>query len=154
MIDDLDKKILSQIQGDIPVSPWPFAVMAERIGISEDRFIGRVKSLIEDGTIRRFGATLYHKEAGIRSNAMAAWFVPEGRIDETGRALAGFKEVTHCYQREPQKGWKYNLYTMIHGESDADCRAIAERMSRQVGIQDYVLLFSEKEFKKTSMEYF
>ena len=85
---------------------------------------------------------------------MAAWFVPEGRIDETGRALAGFKEVTHCYQREPQKGWKYNLYTMIHGESDADCRAIAEHMSRQVGIQDYILLFSEKEFKKTSMEYF
>jgi hypothetical protein len=43
---------------------------------------------------------------------------------------------------------------MIHGKSDADCRAIAERMSKKVGIQDYILLFSEKEFKKTSMEYF
>lgn len=154
MVDNLDKKIIAQIQGDIPVDPRPFAVMADRIGISEDQFISRLKNLIEDGTIRRFGATLYHKEAGIRANAMAAWFVPEDRIEETGRALAQFKEVTHCYQRPPQKDWRYNLYTMIHGKSDEDCRAIAKRMSGQVGIKDYTLLFSKKEFKKTSMEYF
>jgi siroheme decarboxylase len=154
MIDDLDKKIIGLIQGDIPIDPRPFAVMADEIGISEDQFIGRLKSLVEDGTIRRFGATLYHRSAGIRSNAMVAWFVPEDRIEETGRALANFKEVTHCYQRTPQKDWKYNLYTMIHGQNDSDCRAIAERMSKSVGISEYILLFSEKEFKKTSMEYF
>jgi len=154
MIDDLDKKIISQIQGDIPLDPRPFAEMAERIGITEEQFIERVRSLVEDGTIRRFGAILYHKEAGFRSNAMGAWLVPEDRIEEVGKTFAQFKEVTHCYQRLPQKDWKYNLYTMIHGKSDADCRAIAERMSKQVGIQDYILLFSEKEFKKTGMEYF
>lgn len=154
MIDDLDKKIISLIQGDIPVDPRPFAMMADKIGISEDEFIGRVKSLLQDGTIRRFGATLYHKSAGIKANAMAAWFVPEERIEDTGKALAKFKEVTHCYQRTPQRDWKYNLFTMIHGKNDADCRAIAEKMSQQVGIRDYILLFSKKEFKKTSMEYF
>jgi len=154
MLDDLDKKIIGLIQGDIPLDPRPYAVMAGGIGITEDQFIGRVNALIENGTIRRFGATLYHKEAGIRSNAMAAWLVPEDRIEETGKALAKFKEVTHCYQRAPQKGWKYNLYTMIHGQNDADCREIAERMSKTVGITEYTLLFSEKEFKKTSMEYF
>jgi DNA-binding Lrp family transcriptional regulator len=68
--------------------------------------------------------------------------------------MAGFREVTHCYQRTPQKDWKYNLYTMIHGESDEDCRNIARRMSQSVNIDKYLLLFSEKEFKKTSMEYF
>jgi len=154
MIDDLDKKILGLIQGDLPIDPRPFAVLAEKIGITEDQFIDRVKSLLSDGTIRRFGAMLYHKEAGIHSNAMAAWFVPDDKIEETGNAFAKFKEVTHCYQRRPQKDWKYNLYTMIHGQSDADCRAIAERMSQQAGIKDYILLFSKKEFKKTSMEYF
>jgi siroheme decarboxylase len=154
MIDELDKKIISLIQGDLPLDPRPYAVLADRIGITEDQFIGRIKALIEDGTIRRFGATLYHKKAGVNSNAMAAWCVPEERIGETGKALAKFKEVTHCYQRPPQKDWKYNLYTMIHGQSDADCRAIAERMSQTTGVNDYILLFSEKEFKKTSMEYF
>ena len=154
MIDDLDKKIISLIQGDLPLDPRPFAVLADKIGITEDEFISRIRSLVETGVIRRFGATLYHKEAGIKSNAMVAWCVPDDKIEETGKTLAGFKEVTHCYQRVPQKDWKYNLYTMIHGQSDADCRDIANRMSQQVGIEDYILLFSEKEFKKTSMEYF
>jgi DNA-binding Lrp family transcriptional regulator len=154
MIDDLDKKIIGLIQGDIPLDPRPFAVMADRIGITEDQIISRIKTLVQAGVIRRFGATLYHKEAGIKANAMAAWLVPEDLIEETGKALAKFKEVTHCYKRKPQKDWNYNLYTMIHGHSDADCRAIAERMSRAIGIDEYTLLFSEKEFKKTSMEYF
>jgi siroheme decarboxylase len=154
LIDETDKKIIALIQGDIPLSPRPFAVMADRIGITEDLFIDRVKALVGDGIIRRFGAILYHKEAGIRSNAMVAWLVPDNRIEETGKTLATFKEVTHCYHRSPQKEWKYNLYTMIHGKNDADCRAIAERMSQTVGIAEYALLFSEREFKKTSMEYF
>lgn len=154
MIDDLDKKIISLIQGDLPLDPKPFAVMADKIGITEDQFISRIKTLIESGVIRRFGATLYHKEAGIKSNAMVAWFVPDDKIEDTGKALAGFKEVTHCYQRMPQKDWRFNLYTMIHGKSDQDCRNIASRMSQEVGIEDYAILLSEKEFKKTSMEYF
>jgi siroheme decarboxylase len=154
MIDDTDKRIISLIQGDLPLDPRPFAALAEKTGISEDEFIARLKAMVEEGVIRRFGATLYHKEAGIRANAMGAWLVPEDRIEETGKALAGFKEVTHCYQRPPRKDWRYNLYTMIHGKSEADCRAIAERMSKAAGITEYKLLFSKKEFKKTSMEYF
>jgi len=154
MIDDTDKKIISLIQGDLPLNPRPYTLLAEKIGISEEEFIGRVKVMVEDGTIRRFGAILYHKEAGIMANAMGAWLVPEDRIEEAGKTLAGFKEVTHCYQRNPQKDWRYNLYTMIHGKSEEDCRKIAERMSITVGITEYKLLFSKKEFKKTSMEYF
>lgn len=154
MIDDLDKKIIALIQGDLPVDPRPFAVLAEKLGIAEDDLLAKVKSLKERGIIRRFGATLRHQEAGFSSNAMVAWIVPENRVDEIGRAVAGFREVTHCYQRKPQKGWAYNLYTMIHGESREQCHQIAQRMSRETGIDRYILLFSEKEFKKTSMEYF
>ncbi|MBN1625536.1 MAG: Lrp/AsnC family transcriptional regulator, partial [Deltaproteobacteria bacterium] len=110
--------------------------------------------LIEEGVIRRFGATLYHQEAGFRSNAMVAWVVPEEKIEETGRVMAEFREVTHCYERRPQKDWKYNLYTMIHGDSRDECFEIALRISKNTGIHEFNLLFSEKEFKKSSMEYF
>jgi len=43
---------------------------------------------------------------------------------------------------------------MIHGDNRKGCREMAKKMSRKAVIQDYVLLFSEKEFKKTSMKYF
>lgn len=154
MIDDQDKKVIRLIQGDLPLHPEPFAVMAEAIGITEEEFIERVKGLKKRGIIRRFGATLRHQAAGFSSNAMVAWLTPDDRIEEIGGILAQFREVTHCYQRAPQEDWPYNLYTMIHGGNPDQCRRIAERLSRSAGIDEYALLFSIKEFKKTSMEYF
>ena len=154
MIDKTDKKIINLLQKDLPLDPRPFKLMADIIGIDEDQFLDRVNSMIASGVIRRFGATLYHQEAGFSSNAMVAWVVPECRIEETGNALAEFKEVTHCYQRTARKDWRYNLYTMIHGDNRNECYEIALRMSQSIGIDEYILLFSEKEFKKTSMEYF
>ena len=154
MIDDLDKKIINLLQKDIPIDPRPYKVMADQIGIHEDEFIKRVETMIDSGVIRRFGATLNHPEAGFSANAMVSWVIPEDRIDEIGRIMAGFREVTHCYQRRPAENWNYNLYTMIHGDTRQECYDIAKKMSGKTGMDNYSLLFSEKEFKKTSMEYF
>ena len=154
MIDDIDKKIIQLSQGDLPLDLKPFSLMARKIGITEEELLSRIRSLKARGVIRRFGATLKHQEAGFGANAMVAWKVPEDRVDEIGNALAGFREVTHCYQRRVEKDWLYNLYSMIHGDTKEECYQIAKRMSETTGVKDYVLLFSEKEFKKTSMKYF
>ena len=154
LIDDVDKKVIQLIQGDLPLDLRPFALLAQKAEISEEEFVHRVKSLKRRGILRRFGATLRHQEAGFPSNAMVAWRVPEERIQEIGKTLARFRAVTHCYQRRTCKGWPYNLYTMIHGDNRQECQEIAKKMSEKTGISDYVLLFSEKEFKKTSMRYF
>ena len=154
MTDELGKRVIQLIQGDLPVDPRPFAILAGKLGITEEAFIEKVRSLKREGIIRRFGATLRHQEAGFSANAMVAWIVPEERIEEVGRAMAGVREVTHCYERRTHKDWKYNLYTMVHGDNEEMCRRIAERMSAETGIDEYTLLFSEKEFKKTSMKYF
>ena len=153
-LDEKDKLIIRSIQGDLPLNPRPFLIISKKIGIGEEELIKRIKRLKEKGIIRRFGATLRHQEAGYPQNAMVAWNVPKDRIDYVGERMAQFKEVTHCYQRVRTKDWPYNLYTMIHGNSRKECRAIARRLSDATGIKDYLLLFSEKEFKKTSMEYF
>ncbi len=154
MIEETDKKVISLIQKDLPVHPKPFALMAEKIGISEEEFINRVKHLKEQGVIRRFGATLRHQQAGFKANAMIAWKSPKESISRMGKTLAEFREVTHCYHRSPRRDWPYNLYTMVHGSSRDECREIAERLSFATGLTDYAVLFSEKEFKKTSMAYF
>ena len=154
MVDEVDKKVIRLIQGDLPLAPRPFAVLAEAVGISEETCIETVRDLKKRGILRRFGATLRHQEAGFSSNAMVAWHVPEQRVREVGETLAGFREVTHCYQRKSRENWPYNLYTMIHGSSREACLEIAARMSETAGVEDYDLLFSEKEFKKTSMQYF
>lgn len=154
VIDDIDKKIIQLSQGDLPLDLKPFSLLALKIGISEEELLSRVRSLKECGVIRRFGATLRHQEAGFGSNAMVAWKVPEDRVEEVGTAMAEFREVTHCYQRRVEKDWLYNVYTMIHGDTKEECYQIAKKLSERTGVEEYALLFSEKEFKKTSMQYF
>ena len=98
MIEDLDRKVIGLIQGDLPIDPRPFAILAEKIGVTEEVFLEKVRALKKKGIIRRFGATLRHQEAGYSSNAMIAWRVPEERVEEVGKAMAHLRSVTHCYQ--------------------------------------------------------
>ncbi len=68
--------------------------------------------------------------------------------------MAEFDEVSHCYRRNPTARWPYNLYTMVHAEDEASCYDIARQMSLKAKVETYALLFSRRELKKTSMEYF
>jgi len=68
--------------------------------------------------------------------------------------MASFREVTHCYHRQPDGHWPYNLFTMIHGSGEEVCRRIVEKISKKTGEVDYQLLFSQRELKKTTMRYF
>ncbi|WP_300455278.1 Lrp/AsnC family transcriptional regulator [Desulfobacula sp.] len=154
MLTDLEKKIIALLQTDIPVVKRPFLEMAQQIGISEDQFLSVLKTLNDRGMIRRFGATLKHQKSGFKANAMVAWRVDEEKVEKTGNIMATFQEITHCYRRNPAPGWKYNLYTMVHAADEDECHALVKRISRAVGEDDYELLFSREELKKTSMTYF
>ena len=154
MLTELEKKVIALIQGDIPVTERPYLALAERIGISEDQMIDILLGLDQKGIIRRYGATLRHQKSGYTANAMVAWQVDEERTDEVGGKMAEFSEVSHCYRRNPQKTWPYNLYTMIHAKSEADCIEIAKKIAETISVPTYTLLFSKKELKKTSMSYF
>jgi DNA-binding Lrp family transcriptional regulator len=154
MLTELEKKIIASIQGDIPITPRPYLAIAKNLAISEEKVLEIVAGLQDRRIMRRFGATLRHQKTGFEANAMTAWQVDEKRILEVGKIMASFKQVSHCYRRNPTSNWPYNLYTMIHGTSEKECRATAKSMSKKAGITTYSLLFSRKELKKTSMKYF
>ena len=153
-LTDLEKKVIALLQTDIPVCRRPYLEMAERIGITEEKFLEVLSGLNDRNMIRRFGATLKHQKSGFKANAMVAWKIPEERVEEVGKIMASFHEITHCYRRNPAPGWDRNLYTMVHGASEEECFAIAAKVSEATGETDYNLLFSRRELKKTSMQYF
>jgi len=136
------------------VTQHPYLGIAEKLGISEEVLLNTLKGLCKKGVIRRFGATIRHQKSGFKANAMTAWKVEEDRIDEVGKQMASFKEVSHCYRRNPSDEWPYNLYTMIHARDEESCRQTAHRMSEAASVDTYKLLFSRRELKKTSMKYF
>ena len=154
MLTDLEKKIIASIQVDMAITERPYLEISEKLGISEEKLLENLQSLCTRGIIRRFGATLRHRKTGFTANAMTAWQVDEDRVEEVGNRLASYKQVSHCYRRNPTRDWPFNLYTMIHANDEESCRQTALNMSQEAGVENYALLFSRKELKKTSMVYF
>ncbi len=154
MLTELEKKIIASIQGDIPVISRPYLEISKKLKISEETLLKTLKDLCDRGVIRRFGATLRHQKSGFAANAMVAWIVDEKRVEKVGEKMASFKEVSHCYRRNPTAQWPYNLYTMIHAKDEDTCIKTAGKMSSETCVENYKLLFSRRELKKTSMKYF
>ena len=154
MLTDLEKRVILALQRDLEVEPRPFKELADLLGLAEEVVLAAIRSLMEKGYIRRFGATLRHQKSGFEANALVAWTVPETELQRVGREMAAQRVVSHCYSRRPAPAWPYNLYTMVHGRSREECLETAARMARETGLSDYQVLFSESELKKTTMRYF
>jgi len=150
MIDDVDIQLLKAAQDGVKLTGRPYKALGESLGISEDEVIRRLKRLEAEGVIRRFAATIGHRALGILANAMIAWKVPPSQVQRVGEIFAASKDVTHCYERASAPDWPYNLYTVVHSRSREDCLRTAYQLSQAAEVEDYKVLFSEREYKKTS----
>lgn len=150
-LDEKDILLLRATQNGIPLVAEPFRDIANISGLSEEEVISRLKRLKDEGVIRRFGASIDNRKVGIVANAMVVWKVPQSRVEEVGEAFAKNDRVTHCYVRKTVPGrWAYNLFTVLHGYDHATVEKMVKEMSDSIGIRDYRILFSTREFKKTS----
>ena len=153
-INERDKAVVKALQGDFPLCEEPYKVLAEQVGMSEEEFIESVKILTSEKKIRKMGAVLRHREAGFVANALCAWLVPPERLDQVAKIMTENPAVSHCYDRTTAPNWNYNLYTMIHAKSREECDQIVKNLSELTAINDFQVLYSKKEWKKTSMKYF
>ncbi len=154
MLTSQEKEIVSRLQGDLPLSPTPYADLAEELGIEEGELLNKIKEFKEKGILRRVGTILRHHRIGFTANGMCAWEVPLQKTEEIGKIMATFSQASHVYQRPTYPDWPYSLFTMLHGRSKEECEEVAREISEKTGIKDYILLYSTREFKKTSMNYF
>lgn len=104
--------------------------------------------------MRRYVGTFRHRRLGVGGNGMVVWRVPEADLGRMGPALAAAPEVSHCYARNAIPGFPYTLYSMLHGPDEQACREVARRISGELGVSDYLILFSSREFKKCRLRYF
>jgi DNA-binding Lrp family transcriptional regulator len=154
-VTETEQAILRIAQRDLPDSLTPYADIAREAGTDEAAVLALLARLRESGAIRRFGASLRHQKTGYTHNAMVAWEVAPGHIDQAGEKAAQNRSVSHCYHRPAcEPDWPYTLYTMVHGRSEDECRAVIEELSSIPQMTGYAVLNSLKELKKTSMIYF
>ena len=153
-LSEEDIATIRATQGKMPVVSEPYAPAAERLGVSQDEVLRRLESLRERNALRRVAAILFHRRAGFSANGMGVWAVPDEQILDTGRRMAAFRGISHCYQRPTYADWPYSVFTMAHGRSKEECDAILDSIAEQEGITERATLYSSTEFKKVRMLYF
>lgn len=155
MLDEINQKLLAQISDGLPICSRPYLKIAERLDISENEVIARLKQLQTNGIIKRFGVIVKHATVGYRANAMCVWHVPETQIDEIAAYLLEFSFVTLCYQRPILPQWQYNLYCMIHGKDKETVNSQIAQINTHSQMQqfEHQVLFSRKCFKQRGAIY-
>ena len=152
-LSDTERKVLAVIQDGFPNSLSPYKDMAEKAGMEAEQFLSVLKKWKQEGKLRRIGAVVNHFKAGVGVGAMVVWQVEPERVEKAGKILAGFKEVSHAYERRVSENWPYNLYSMVHGKNNEEVEQIIKKMSEACEVSEYRVLFTEKELKKVPPTY-
>ena len=149
-----DKDFIRELQKDMEIIDEPFVKAAKNLGITEDEVFAKMKHYEDVGVMRRFAAILRHRQVGFTANGMIVWKVPEDRITSVGETLGSFPQVSHCYERPTYDDWPYNVFSMIHCKTHDEAYDVAKTIQDQINVDEYKILFSSREFKKTRVEYF
>ena len=70
----LEQCLLNDFQHDLPLTPTPFADVAERLGVSEDEVLVLIGQLQERGVISRVGPVFTPNRIGV--STLAAMSIP------------------------------------------------------------------------------
>ena len=153
-LSDFDIRAIRELQEDLPMISRPFDAMAERLGLSNNELYQTADEFQKRGFMRRYSAVLHHRRAGFRANAMAVWIVAEERAEEVGQIMASHSSVTHCYQRPTFPDWPYTHFTMIHATTPEGCEESVAEIAEATGLDEHLVLYSSREYKKTRVRYF
>ena len=153
-ITERDKDAIRALQLDLPATARPFLELAEQFGFDEADLIERGHQFLRTGQMRRYAAVLAHRKAGFTFNGMGVWNVPVERLEECGLTMASYRGVSHCYERPTYPDWPYNLFSMTHGRTKQECEDVLAAIAKECNLDDYGVLYSTKEYKKTRVSYF
>ncbi len=153
-MDTLDRAIIEATQAGLPLTPRPYATVAELVGSDEATVMARMQAMQDSGVIRRIGAVPNHYVLGFRGNGMSVWEVPEDRIQACGEKVGALDFVSHAYHRPKHPPlWNYNLFAMVHGRDREEVMQKVEQIAALLGDDDlgHEVLFSTRILKKTGL---
>lgn len=153
-LNEQEKELVRILQDGFPLVTRPYEEIAKKSGWKEADVIKTLNEWKEKGVLRRISAYIRHQRAGFKANGMGVWDIPEDELEAYGERMAKSPMVSHCYARPWSEKFPYRLYTMIHGQSKEDVYNEAERLAKEENIQNYRVLFSMRELKRSTTRLF
>jgi len=134
-MDKPDSRILQELQYDFPIRERPYEVIADRLHISQTELWERVKRMLEDGVIRRMGASFDSQKLGFSSTLAAVSVVPEV-ADRAAETIGKFAEVTHSYLRNNT----FNIWFTIIAVDEKRTKEILELIRTSLSLDKSQIL--------------
>ena len=129
-MDALDRRIVNGLQGGFPIADQPYAEAAAELGLSEEELIARLRGLLDQGALSRFGP-LYDAERIGGGVTLAAMAVPEARFEEVAGIVNGFAEVAHNYARSH----RLNMWFVVAGERPERVGQVLAEIADATGLE-------------------
>jgi DNA-binding Lrp family transcriptional regulator len=98
-LDDTDRRIVNALQGGLPLCDRPYQAAAAALGLAEDEVIARLRRMLGEGALTRFGPMYNADRMGGRFE-LCALAAPADRFDEIATQVNARVEVAHNYARD------------------------------------------------------
>lgn len=131
-LDEIDKKLLQLAQDEFPITRRPWAALGNKLKITEEEVMSRLKRLHREGIIRKIGPILDARKLGLCASTLIAMKVPEEKLESVVDIINEYKSVSHNYLREHE----YNLWFTITTSSKEELRRTVEEIKRRTEIPD------------------
>ena len=131
-MDNIDRNIINNLQGNLPICEHPYAQVAEQLNITENELIQRIDTLLEQGMLSRFGP-MYHAERLGGGLTLAAMQVPVADFEKVTEQVNEFPEVAHNYAREH----KLNMWFVLATERPEQIDSVITAIEAKTGLQVY-----------------
>lgn len=127
--DEIDARLINHLQESFPICEQPYLQVANELDLTEDDVLNRLKTLLENGTLTRFGA-LYHAEKMGGALTLAALKVPEANFEKVTEIVNAFPEVAHNYQRNHE----LNMWFVVATETPQQLDETLAKIEQQTDL--------------------
>ena len=108
----LEQRLLNEFQQGMPLTPNPYADIANQLGVYETTVLETLQRLQTEGVVSRVGAVFRPNRVG--ASTLAAMAVPQDEIEAVAAIINEFNEVNHNYEREHE----FNLWFVVVATDD------------------------------------
>lgn len=128
-------------QYSLPLTATPIRDLAEKIGRNYEEVEKKLREYKASGVVKRYGANLnYRAFPNFRQSSLVAFKIDAEkakRINELG------ERVKHNFLRDAE----FNVWFTLKGKNLEEISSIVERIARELGAEDYVILPTKRVYK-------
>lgn len=148
-----EKAVMRVLQDELPLTDEPFKHLASRVELHESELLHVIYALQSAGHFKGIHASL-NLRSGSADTSTLVWQIPEEKMDEAGRILAGSRDILTCYQRPLYAAFPYSLFATMKLKSEKEMELLAQEMEARLGKWPYRILTQAREIKKARLRLF